>query len=141
MAQMPDFPEVSFELSYRNTVDKDTQMAIVAEVYRLTYDLNPRILGIQWLCTYVNLRPWELINIKESHIDLKQGRILIPHPKEKAPKYIFMIDEDIEILHSMPRGFPEMFFFRHLKGNGAAKPGQQFGKDYLYKWWKKPVPT
>jgi len=30
-----------------------------------------------------------------------------------------------------------MYFFRHLKGNGAAKPGQRFGKDYLYKWWKK----
>ena len=28
-----------------------------------------------------------------------------------------------------------MYFFRHGKGNGSAKPGQKFGKDYLYKWW------
>jgi len=138
LSQMPEFPEVSFELSYRNTVDKATQMAIVTEVYRITDDLNPRIwLGVKWLCTYVNLRPWELINIKEAHIDLRQGRILIPHPKEKSPKFVFLIEEDVEILRSMPRGFPEMYFFRHLKGNGAAKPAQRFGKDYLYKWWKK----
>ncbi len=26
---------------------------------------------------------------------------------------------------------------RHEKGNGAAKPGSRFGKDYLYKWWKR----
>ena len=30
-----------------------------------------------------------------------------------------------------------MFFFRHTKGNGSAKPGQQFGKDYLYNCWKR----
>ncbi|OEU68144.1 MAG: hypothetical protein BBJ57_10635 [Desulfobacterales bacterium PC51MH44] len=29
-----------------------------------------------------------------------------------------------------------MYFFRHIKGNGAAKPGQKFGKDYLYNKWK-----
>ena len=51
-----------------------------------------------------------------------------------------MLEEDIELYKSMPIGFfgfPEQYFFRQEKGNGAAKPGSQFGKDYLYKWWKK----
>ncbi|MCF8094890.1 MAG: hypothetical protein K9J79_05955, partial [Desulfobacteraceae bacterium] len=33
--------------------------------------------------------------------------------------------------------FPEMYFFRHEKGNGGAKPGAQFGSDYLQRWWNK----
>ena len=37
----------------------------------------------------------------------------------------------------MPRGLPELYFFRHIKGNGAVKAGGQFGKDYLYKCWKQ----
>jgi len=85
----------------------------------------------------VNVRPKELINIRESHIDLQQGRILIPHPKEGKPKYMYLIEEDINLLQSMPRGLPDLYFFRHLKGNGAARPGQRFGHDYLWKWWKK----
>ena len=36
----------------------------------------------------------------------------------------------------MPRSFPEMYFFRHIKGNGAAGPGQQFGHDYLCHKWR-----
>jgi len=138
LSQIPDFPEVSFELSYRKTVDKTTQIEILNEIHHLTYNLNPRIwLGVKWLATYVNIRPSELINIKEGHIDLRQERIPIPHPKEKEPKFVYLIDEDIELLRSMPSGFPQMYFFRHIKGNGAANPGQRFGKDYLWKWWKK----
>ena len=57
--------------------------------------------------------------------------------KEKNPKLVGMLEEDIELYNSMPIGFPELYFFRHVKGNGAAKPGSQFGKDYLYKWWKR----
>ena len=46
-------------------------------------------------------------------------------------------DEHVELLKSLPKGFPDMYIFRHEKGNGGARPGQQFGKDYLYKWWRK----
>jgi hypothetical protein len=38
----------------------------------------------------------------------------------------------------MPKAIdPDMPFFRHIRGNGAARPGQQFGHDLLYKWWKR----
>lgn len=138
ITKMPRFPEVSYTMSYRNIVNKETQWKILDEIHRLTFGFNPRIwIGVLFLSTYINLRPAELINIKEGHIELENKRILIPDPKEGNPKYVYLIEEDVELLRSMPRAFPEMYFYRHLKGNGAAKPGQRFGKDYLYKWWKR----
>ena len=59
---MPEFPEVRFELRFRNLVDKETQRKILDEVRRISYEVNPKIwLGIKWLSTYVNVRPGELI--------------------------------------------------------------------------------
>ena len=34
---MPEFPEVSFELGWRKIIDKETQQAIIDEVYRISY--------------------------------------------------------------------------------------------------------
>ena len=136
--QMPLFPEVKYTLAYRSIVNKETQLAILDQIHRSTWHINPRIyIGCMFLATYVNIRPGELRNIKEKDIELENKRILISHPKEQKPKYVYLIEEDVELLRSMPRGFPDMYFFRHQKGNGGAKPGQQFGKDYIYKWWKK----
>jgi hypothetical protein len=90
-----------------------------------------------FLSTYFNLRLGELLNIKEGDIDLRQGEILIPHPKEKRPKKVFLLAEDVELLRSLPRGLPDLYFFRHGKGVSGVKAGEQFGEKYLYKWWKK----
>jgi integrase len=43
----------------------------------------------------------------------------------------------MELIHTLGRGFPEMHVFRHIKGNGAAKPGEKFGRDYLQRWWNQ----
>ena len=135
---MPEFPEVSFELGMRKIIDKETQESIIDEVYRLTYHKNPKVwLGIKWLSTYISIRPGELLNLKEEDIDIKLGYFIIPHPKEKRPKLVPMIDEDIEILESMPRGLPRLSFFRHVKGVSGVAAGQAFGNKYLYKIWKK----
>jgi integrase len=135
---MPDFPEVSFELGWRQTVSKDIQEKIIDEVYRISYEINPKIwLGIKMLSTYILIRPRELINIKEKEIDLSSGYLFIPHPKEKKAKAVPLIDEDIEILQKFPKGLFELHFFRHPAGIQSCKPGQQFGERYLYKWWEK----
>jgi type II secretory pathway predicted ATPase ExeA/integrase len=135
---VPEFPEVKFELAWRKTVDKETQQSIIEEVNRISSHINPKIwIGIKWLSTYFNLRPSELLNIREGDIDLKQGEIFIPHPKEKRPKIVYLLDEDVELLQSFPRGLPDLFFFRHVKGISGVKAGQRFGDKYLYKWWKK----
>ena len=135
---MPEFPEVSFQLGWRQTVSKETQQAIIDEVWRISQDVNPRIwLGIKWLATYISIRPGELVRIKEKHIDLQSGYIFIPDPKEKKPKVVPMIDEDIDLVAQLPRGLPNLPFFRHPPGLKGCNPGDQFGQRYLYKWWKK----
>jgi integrase len=135
---LPEFPEIRFELAWRKTVDKGTQQAIIEDVRKTSYHINPKIwIGVKWLATYFNLRPGELLNIKEGDIDLKQGEIIIPHPKEKRPKIVYLLNEDVELLRSFPRGLPELYFFRHVKGISGVKAGDRFGDKYLYKWWKK----
>nr|BDD45896.1 hypothetical protein 1 [bacterium] len=136
--QMPDFPEARFELGFRNTVNKPTQEKILEEVHRISFHINPKIwLGIKWLCTYISVRPGELLDAREKHIDLVNGYLAIPFPKEKKPKLVPLIEEDIELVKSLPRGMPDLPFFRHEKGVKGCRQGQQFGDKYLYKWWKK----
>jgi integrase len=136
--QVPEFPQIKFELGFRQLVDMETQHAIIDEVHRISHQVNIKIwLGIKWLSVYVSIRPGELINIQEKHIDRDAGLLFVPHPKEKRPKIIPLLDSDIELLKSIPRGLNDLYFFRHRKGNGAAGPGSKFGKDYLYKWWKR----
>jgi integrase len=137
--EMPEFPDIKFELGWRKTVDKATQQEIIEEVKRISYDINPKIwLGVLWLSTYVNVRPIELIHVKEKDINLEYGIMNIRHNKEQKPKMAYLLDEDVELLKSMPRGFPELYFFRHGKRKGVAlKKRGQFGKDYLYTWWRR----
>ena len=118
-------------------MDKQIQCKILDETKRLTYDWNPRVyIGILFLATYINVRPGELIGIREKDIDLQIGRILIRESKTGEPKYAYLLDDDIRLLGEQPKGFPELHFFRHLKGRGGNRPGSKFGKGYLYKWWK-----
>ena len=136
--EMPDFPEVPFELGYRKLVDKKTQQGILEEVRNISWDINPKIyLGVKWLCTYVNVRPGELVKVKEGDILLDQGIILIPHPKEKKPKPVVLLDEDVEAIRGFPPALPHVPFFRHLGNVGRTRPGQPFGDKYFWKWWKK----
>lgn len=136
--EFPEFPAISFELGWRNTIDKDTQDQIIEEVYRISNHVNIKIwLGVKWLSTYISLRPTELLNLREENIDLKNGFLIIPHPKEKQPKIIPLIAEDLEILHTIPPGLPHLRFFRHRSGVSGVRPGEPFGKKSLYKWWKK----
>jgi integrase len=136
--QFPDFPEISFELGFRKTIDKETQAEILNEVKRISYHVSPKIwLGIKWLSTYISIRPAEMRNLKEGHIDLKQGFFFIPHPKEKRPKIVPLIKEDLDILKKLPVGMPDLYFFRHGSGVSGCKSGERFGHKAFYKWWKK----
>lgn len=48
------------------------------------------------LATYISIRPKELITIKEKDIDLENGYIFIPHPKEKKQK-VSHLDNNLAI--------------------------------------------
>ena len=128
--EIPDFPTISYELGYRGVVDKDTQIKIIEEVKRVAPDYKT-YLGIKWLSTYISIRPNELRTILEKHIDTVNGYFYIPKPKEKRYKSVPIIQEDIDILKTLPPSFPELPFFRD------KKTGKMFGQNKFYKYWKK----
>ena len=136
--QMPEFPEVKFELGFRTTITKDTQETILDKIHELSFSINPKVwLGVKWLCTYISIRPGELIRLKEKHIDLENGYLIFPDPKEKKPKLVPILEEDINLVKSFNKGFPEMPFFRHVSGISGCKADSPFGMKYFYKWWVK----
>ncbi|MDW7772522.1 MAG: site-specific integrase [Desulfobulbaceae bacterium] len=136
--ECPVFPSINYQLGMRKTIDKATQQEIIQEVKRISSHVSPKIwLSVKWLSTYISIRPNELRNLKEGHIDRKQGFFYIPKPKERKPKFIPLIPEDIKILNSFPPGLPDLYFFRHSPGVSGASPGSRFGQKLIYKWWKK----
>jgi len=81
--EMPDFPEVKFELGWRNIINIETQQAIISEVKRISWDINPKIwIGIKWLATYIAFRPNELRMLKESEINVS-GFFVVPKAERK----------------------------------------------------------
>ena len=137
ISALPDFPEVSFELGYRRTVDKETQQRIIEEVGRIC--MNRKVYwGIKWLATYISIRPGELIKLQEGNIDTSNGYLYVPASDSKTEyKAIPLISEDVEILKAIPLTFPTMPFFRHGAGIKGVADNAPFGIKYFYKWWVK----
>lgn len=136
--QVPEFPEIAFVLGYRATVDKTTQAAILEKIRELSWHINPRIwVGVRFLCTYIAVRPAEMAGLLEGHIDLGNGYLLFPEPKEKSLKRVPLIDEDVELLSSFPTALPHVPFFRHVKGIKGVAEGAPFGEKYFWKWWTR----
>lgn len=140
--ELPDFPEISFELGWRNIVTIEVQQAIIEEVKRISFDIEPKIwLGIKLLATYIKIRPGEMRSVRERDINLESGFIHISHPKEgsrKQGKFAYLDPEDIELIKSFPRSLdPDLYFFRHMSNRSGVKLGEQFGPKYFKKWWDK----
>ncbi len=138
---MPPFPDIPFELGYRTITDIGTQRAIIDRVKENTFEINPKIwLGIDLLATYVNLRPGDLLKIKEKDIDLDNGVITIHYPTKSKNKIkiVRLLQEHIEILSQMKNKFqavPELKFFRHHGGVSSVQIGQEFGPKYFKRHW------
>jgi integrase len=136
--QVPEFPEVKFKLGYRNLVDKPTQQAIIEEVRRLTYHKNPKIwLAINWLATYIAIRPKELLALLERDVDTENGYLLVRRPKEGGTKWVPMLEEDRALVRGTTRGFSNSAFFRSCAGERGVAPEEPFALRRLYKWWMK----
>ena len=137
---MPEFPEIKFKLAWRNIVSMDDQATILDEVKRLTFDINPRLwLGIKLLSMYPKVRPAEMLDVKEGHINLKENWILFPDPKEGVPKFIHLLPEHSELIREIrgPKGLPDMYFFRHVKAHSGVKAGTRFGQKQFRMWWNR----
>ncbi len=74
--------------------------------------------------------------MREEDVNIKMGIFIIPSPKEKKPKLVPILEEDIKLIESLSRGLPHMAYFRHTKRTRAVWAGTPFAKDYLYKYWK-----
>lgn len=127
------------EMKFRKTVSIFDQEAILNEVYKLASPTRIRAwIGIKWLCTYISIRPGEMIKLREGDIDRQRGLLIVPSPiaKERRPKVIPLLDEDREILARLPLAFPEMPFFRHEMNAGTKDAGKKFGPNRFYRDWK-----
>jgi integrase len=134
-AERPEFPDCAFELGWRKIVDKETQATILAEVERIAPE---RVwLGIKWLCDYPAIRPGELLRLKEGDILRDQGVFVFPDPKEKKPKLVPLLEDDLPFLRALPLTHPATPFFRHFAKGKNHLAGAPYGKDYLYVWWKR----
>lgn len=139
---MPEIPEISYRMKMRTLVSIEDQQAILNELKRLTWDENPRIwLGIKLLSMYPKVRPGEMRDVKEGHINLSDGWIVFPQPKERDPKFIHLLSEHVEMINAVkklaPPALPDVYFFRHLTTGRGRKPGKQFGDQYFNECWKR----
>lgn len=132
---LPKFPKIEYVEGYRQTTDKETQRVIIEEVKRIAP--IKVYLGIKWLATYFSVRPAEMINIKEGEIDLGNGQLYFPTPKEREFKGVPIMQEDIDILKQFTFTFPTMRFFRHDGGIKGTRKDQPYGEKYFYKWFKR----
>jgi len=140
--EMPEFPEVRAVLGWRKTVGLKPRQAILDEVYRLTENYNIRIwLGIKWLCTYISIRPKEMWELKEEEINVETGYFTIApgKAKERRLKTVPILPEDIELIKQLPRGLPDMYFFRHEvpRPKGFRRADGRFVKHTFYRYWKR----
>lgn len=138
---MPKFPEFEADLGWRNTVDKATQDAILEQI-RIDTAKSPRIyFAFRWLTTYTAIRPGELLKILEEDIDLETGFVYVRHHKTrrktKAPRMVPLLDEDIEFIRTLPKGFGKMPFFRHDLSVKGMPQNTSFGNRILRKVWHR----
>ena len=86
ISSIPKFPAVKVKLAYRKIIGKETQFAILDEIERIApYKVW---LGVKWLCTYISIRPGELVKIREQDIDTENRYIYIHHPNIICPSCI-----------------------------------------------------
>ena len=125
------------EMAFRDTVDIPTQEAIINDMKE--HEPFRVWLCIKWLANYIAIRPGEMRGLTEGQVDRQRGIIIVPHPKEKKPKIIPLIQEDIEIVRGLPLAFsPDMPFFRHEKSiKGGTRAGDQLGHNSIYRAWKR----
>ena len=125
---IPDFPEYKFTLGWREIIDLDTQAAIIEEVQKIA---PFRVwLGIKWLATYISIRPAEMRALRVRDVNINGVIVCRPQAtKEKKPKLVPLVEEDIAIVEALPAALPDAYFF--CWDNGKHVDAHAF-----YRWWK-----
>ena len=136
---VPDFPECDFELGWRNIIDLELQQEIIAEVKRISYHINPKDMDRDQVAGHLYRHPPERAAAAagEGHQCERIFCVAAQDDQGTRAQAGGHAGRGCQPLQIYAHGTARCVFFRHVKGNGAVKPGGQFGKDYLYKWWKK----
>lgn len=141
---LPRFPTYDFDpdqdMEMRETVSKDKQVQILAQVYKNEWERVPRrYVGCRFLATYINVRPGELRGVKEKEFNREEGLLVIRKHKgsRTVPKIVRLLPEDVTLLESLPRGFPEMPLFRYDYDHMHMRAGDALGIQGLYRTWKR----
>ena len=123
------------EMRFRKTVSLADQELILSEIKKRTSEARPRAwLAVKWLATYISVRPGEMLSLTEGQVERGRGLLIFPHPKERRPKIVPLLDEDLALLREMPLAFDSSSpFFRYTSGPYA---GKAFGVQRLYTDWK-----
>lgn len=134
ITELPVFPDWKFDpredMNRTEGITKNDQRTVLSEIKK---NESPRAyLACKWLCTYINVRPGELVGILEGDINRTEGTIVIRNHKTSSrhPKVVKLIQEDATIVAGLPRAIPGLRFFRH-------KDGSNFGSSLLSRIWKR----
>lgn len=135
---MPDIPHVAFDLGWRDIVTLEAQQEIISEIRKIT---DVKIwLAIHILSHNPEVRPGELMKVKEKDINLELSMIIVKEKKEGSlspGKYARLWPEELEIILSFPRAMPDLFFFRHHESRSGVKAGTPYHPRILNTWTKK----
>ena len=138
LGTMPEFPQIDYELGYRNITDIKTQQLIADKIDEL-YPFNPKAgFAFRLLCTYTALRPDDLRRITEGDYDKNTGVMFFHYPTKKKnnSKVVRLVPEDQERMNDLiseTPGLPNMPIFRHAPGSPQGSDDKIFGKNYMYK--------
>lgn len=129
--ELPNFPKLSKKMGMRDILDKEVQIRVIEEV-GLLYEHEPRaVLGVELLATYPKIRPGELRQVRECDLDLVDGWLTIPNPKESNnPKKVKLIPAHQRRLSLIVTGDQDKYLM-------SFRNGHRFGRDYLYNAWRK----
>jgi integrase len=145
----PKWPPFDFSLEHdmkrRKTVDKETQERVLHDIFLHEWEERPRLyLAVKFLATYINIRPAELLGVREKDYvrdkrRLDHGTLFIKnHKSSRRPKIIKLLPEDVSLLNDLPRGMPYLPLFRYENpANGVNRSGLRFGQAAFYRAWKR----
>jgi len=78
------------------------------------------------LALRTGLRASEIFNLKWSHIDKENGRILIVDPKSGRSRYAFMTEQIKAMFARRPKGEPGSYVFRSTAGQRITEVSDTF---------------
>lgn len=139
ISSIPNFPDIDFDLGYRNFTTLEIQQQMIDTMYEM--NANPKVgFAFELLCRYPSLRPDDLRRVNESDYDLNTGHLFFKDPTKlkNSVKIIKLIPEHKEIMDRFileSNALPNMPIFRHTAEGVRFKNmiDKGFGRQYIYK--------